>query len=87
MSIVICHPIQYPHLKGSFANVNDENLSLVSSQICNRFFQCIQQQTFATVENKAAEFPSPIRRYRFHKRSPTISKWTQIWPLARRISS
>ena len=59
-SYVDCRMSSYPHLKGSFANVNDENLSLVSSQICNRFFQCIQQQTFATVENKAAEFPPPF---------------------------
>ena len=59
-SYVYCRMSSYPHLKGSFANVNDENLSLVSSQICNRFFQWIQQQTFATVENKAAEFPPPF---------------------------
>ena len=38
-SYVYCRMSSYPHLKGSFANVNDENLSLVSSQICNRFFQ------------------------------------------------
>ena len=38
-SYVDCRMSSYPHLKGSFVNVNDENLSLVSSQICNRFFQ------------------------------------------------